>query len=101
VATYKEALAYEVKKGGKAGASETVGGGTAEAGKKPAGAIARQVTVTVAITAIDPSVPSEEARGRQRRRHGGAGVHRSARAQDRQGDGQKGAEEVSARAPGG
>jgi hypothetical protein len=64
-ATYKEALAYEVKKGGKAGASETVGGGTADAGKKPAGAVARQVNITVEITAIDPSVPSVTFKGPQ------------------------------------
>jgi hypothetical protein len=64
-ATYKEALAYEVKKGGKAGASETVAGGSADPGKKPAGAIARQVHITVEITAIDPSVPSVTFKGPQ------------------------------------
>jgi hypothetical protein len=57
-ATYTEALAYEVKKGGQAGADQTIAGGTAAAGQKPAGAIANRVTVTVKITAIDPSVPS-------------------------------------------
>jgi hypothetical protein len=56
---YMEALAYEVKKGGKVADAETViGGGAAEAGAKPAGAIARQTTMTVLITAIDPKVPS-------------------------------------------
>jgi hypothetical protein len=65
VATYTEALAYEVKKGGKASATETVAGGTAEPGKKPAGALARQVTVTVSIAAIDPSVPSVTFKGPQ------------------------------------
>lgn len=65
VATYHEALAYEVKKGGTAGATGTVAGGTADAGKKPAGVLARQVTVTVSIAAIDPSVPSVTFKGPQ------------------------------------
>lgn len=58
VATYTEALAYEVKKGGTADATQTVAGGSAEKGKMPAAAIANQVTVTVKITAIDPKAPS-------------------------------------------
>jgi len=58
VATYTEALAYEVKKGGTADATQTVGGGTAAKGQMPAAAIANQVTVTVKISAIDPKVPS-------------------------------------------
>lgn len=58
VATYVEALAYEVKKGGTADATQTVGGGTAAKGQMPAAAIANQVVVTVKITAIDPKVPS-------------------------------------------
>jgi len=59
MATYAEALAYEVKKGGEMAAPATaVAGGSAEPGMKPAGAIARQTTVTVSITAIDPEVPS-------------------------------------------
>jgi Cu/Ag efflux protein CusF len=63
-ATYAEALAYEVKKGGGAVAPATaVAGGSAEAGKKPAGAIARQTTVTVSITAIDPKAPSVTFKG--------------------------------------
>jgi len=59
-ATYAEALAYEVvKKGAKApGVEQVVGGGRAEPGTKPAGAIGQQTTVTVTITAIDRSVPS-------------------------------------------
>jgi hypothetical protein len=56
---YAEALVYEVKKGGKAADGGTVvAGGRAEPGQKPAGAIARETTVTVLITAIDPKVPS-------------------------------------------
>jgi Cu/Ag efflux protein CusF len=59
MATYAEALAYEVKKGGEMAAPATaVAGGSAEPGMKPAGAIARQTTVTVSITPIDPEVPS-------------------------------------------
>jgi ribosomal protein S17 len=58
-ATYAEALAYEVKKGGQTVSPATVvAGKSAELGAKPAGAIARQTTVTVAIVAIDPKVPS-------------------------------------------
>lgn len=56
---YAEALAYEVKKGGKAAAPETaVVGKAAALGEMPAGAIARQTTVTVLITAIDTKAPS-------------------------------------------
>jgi hypothetical protein len=59
-ATYAEALAYEVvKQGAKApGVEQVVGGGRAEPGTKPAGAIGQQTTVTVTVTAIDRSVPS-------------------------------------------
>lgn len=63
-ATYAEALAYEVKKGGQAVAPATaVAGGSAAPGMKPAGAIARQTTVTVLITAIDPKAPSVTFKG--------------------------------------
>jgi Cu/Ag efflux protein CusF len=63
-ATYAEALAYEVKKGGQAAAPvSVVAGGTANAGMKPEGAIARQTSVTVEITAIDPKVPSVTFKG--------------------------------------
>jgi hypothetical protein len=56
---YGEALAYEVRKGGTTAAPVTaVAGGAAELGQRPAGALARQTTATVAITAIDPTVPS-------------------------------------------
>ena len=62
-ATYTEALVYEVNKGGKAGAQTTVAAGTAAPGMKPAGAIAQETTVTVTITAIDPTVPSVTFKG--------------------------------------
>ncbi|MGB7739293.1 MAG: hypothetical protein WBM03_09270 [Steroidobacteraceae bacterium] len=56
---YGEALAYEVKKGGTTVAPVTaVAGGAAALGQKPEGALARQTTATVIITAIDPKVPS-------------------------------------------
>lgn len=58
-ATYSEAFVYEVRKGGTAVAPATaVAAGAATPGLKPAGAIARQTTVTVLITAIDRDVPS-------------------------------------------
>lgn len=56
---YTEALAYEVMKGGDAAEpAMAVAGARAEPGEKPAGIIGQQTTVTVKITAIDPSVPS-------------------------------------------
>ena len=61
---YAEALAYEVKKGGTAVAPvTTVAGGAAALGEMPAGAIARQTTVTVLITAIDTKAPSVTFKG--------------------------------------
>ena len=65
-ATYAEALAYEVKKGGEmVGPATVVGGGAAEPGARPAAGIARQTTATVMITAIDPKVPSVTFKGPQ------------------------------------
>ena len=56
---YAEALAYEVRKGGTTVAPATaIAGGAAELGQRPAGALARQTTATVAITAIDRAAPS-------------------------------------------
>ena len=61
---YAEALVYDVKKGGAAADRGTViAGGSAGAGQKPAGAIARETKVTVLITAIDPKVPSATFKG--------------------------------------
>jgi hypothetical protein len=57
-AVYTEAIAYEVKKHGAAGVKTTTATAGAEPGAKPAGVVAQQTTVTVVITAIDPSVPS-------------------------------------------
>lgn len=64
VATYTEAIAYEVKKGGKeAGTESLVAAGAAAPGEMPAGAIGQKTTVTVTITAIDPKVPSVTFKG--------------------------------------
>lgn len=61
---YAEAFVYDVKKGGVAADGGTViAGGSAEAGQKPAGAIARETKVTVLITAIDPKAPSVTFKG--------------------------------------
>jgi len=64
-ATYTEAVAYEVRKGGKPGADSTVAAATAAPGAKPAGVIAQTTTVTVAVVAIDPKVPSVTFKGPQ------------------------------------
>jgi Cu/Ag efflux protein CusF len=65
-ATYAEALAYEVKKGGEmVGPATVVGGGAAQPGARPAAGIARQTTATVMITAIDPKAPSVTFKGPQ------------------------------------
>jgi len=65
--TYAESLAYEVKKGGASGSAGevAVGAGTAKPGEKPAGLVAREVTVTVTITAIDEKAPTVTFKGPQ------------------------------------
>ena len=65
VVTYAESLAYEVKKPGAAAAGVAVGGATAKPGEKPAGVVAREVTVTVTITAIDEKAPTVTFKGPQ------------------------------------
>jgi Cu/Ag efflux protein CusF len=56
---YTEALAYEVKEHNQTGGvSTTQAVASADSGAMPAGVIAQQTTVTVMITAIDPSVPT-------------------------------------------
>jgi Cu/Ag efflux protein CusF len=52
-ATYTEALAFEVKKGGTTGSGSTAAAAAAPIGSKPAGVAASTTTVTVKITAID------------------------------------------------
>ncbi len=74
VATYTEAIAYEVKKGGKAvGAETTVAAGAAALGEKPAGAVGQKTTVTVTITR---DRPEGSRRSRSRDRRGTAGRSR-------------------------
>jgi len=56
---YTEALAYQVRKHGTASGVETTeAAAAAKAGAKPAGAVAQQTSVTVTITAIDPTIPT-------------------------------------------
>jgi hypothetical protein len=57
-AVYTEAIAYEVKKHGTTGLKTTTATAAAEPGAKPAGVVAQQTTLTVIITAIDPTVPT-------------------------------------------
>ena len=62
-ATYTEALATEVKKGGHTAAGSVTAAATAQPGAKPAGVVAQQTTVTIAVTAIDRTVPSVTFKG--------------------------------------
>ena len=69
VATYYEAIAIEVKKSGAATPGITVSEGrtSSKPGENPAGAIAREVTLTGTITAIDRKAPSVTVTGPQGR----------------------------------
>jgi Cu/Ag efflux protein CusF len=59
VANYSEALVYEISKGGKASApTETAMGQSARPGANPEGVVARQVTASVIISAIDRKTPA-------------------------------------------
>jgi hypothetical protein len=65
-AVYTEEIAYEVLAHSKAaGVQTTEAAAGAKPGEMPAGVVAKQVTVTVEVTAIDPSVPSVTFRGPQ------------------------------------
>lgn len=65
-ATYTEAVAYMVKKGGSTmGATTSEGVSAAAEGKKPAARAHSTTTVTVMVTAIDPSAPSVTFKGPQ------------------------------------
>jgi Cu/Ag efflux protein CusF len=56
---YTEALAYQVvQHGAGTGVTTTQASSSAAKGDKPAAAVAQQTTVTVKITAIDPSIPT-------------------------------------------
>jgi len=65
VATYYEAVAIEVKKTGAATPGVTVqeSRATSKPGENPAGAVAREVTLTGTITAIDRKAPSVTVKG--------------------------------------
>ena len=59
IATYTEALAYEVIPGGEeTGLETTVAAAAAELGEMPAGVVGRETTLVVTITAIDTEAPS-------------------------------------------
>jgi len=60
---YTEALAYEVREHGEAGATATVAAAKAKPGEKPAGVVAQQTTLTVKITAIDTKTSSVTVKG--------------------------------------
>ena len=64
-AVYTEELAYQVKSHGTAGVQGAAAVGAAKPGEMPAGVVAKQVTVTVQITAIDPAVPTVTFKGPQ------------------------------------
>src|SRR5205814_252472 len=64
-AVYTEEIAYQVKAHGKSGVKATEAAAAAKPGEMPAGAVAKQVTVTVQVTAIDPGVPSVTFKGPQ------------------------------------
>jgi Cu/Ag efflux protein CusF len=65
VATYIEAVAFQVRKAGSAapGVSVTTERATSKPGENPAGAIARQVTVTSTIEAIDKKAQTVTIKG--------------------------------------
>lgn len=57
--TYTEALAYQLRKHDTPGGVTTTQAiASADSGASPAGVVAQQTTVTVKITAIDPSIPT-------------------------------------------
>lgn len=64
-ATYTEAIAYEVRRGGQADATEAVALGRAAVGETPAGILAHEVVLTVEIVAIDLETPTVTFRGPQ------------------------------------
>lgn len=64
-ATYIEAIAYEVRRGGQVDATEAVALGRAALGEMPAGMVAREVVLTVEIVAIDRETPTVTFRGPQ------------------------------------
>jgi hypothetical protein len=64
-AVYTEEIAYQVKHHGETGAQGAAAVATAKPGEMPAGIAAKQVTVTVQITAIDTTIPAVTFKGPQ------------------------------------
>jgi hypothetical protein len=65
-AVYSEEIAYQVKAHGTTtGVQSAAAAASAKPGEMPAGIVAKQVTVTVQITAIDPTIPSVTFKGPQ------------------------------------
>jgi Cu/Ag efflux protein CusF len=62
-AVYTESLAYEVRSHGTTGVITASAAAAAKPGEKPAGAVGKQTTVTVKITAIDTKKPSVTVQG--------------------------------------
>ena len=59
IVSYTEGIAYKLREHSQAaGVSTTQVTGTADSGAMPAAVVAQQTSVTVKITAIDPSVPT-------------------------------------------
>lgn len=67
VATYVEAVAFQVRKSGTAapGVSVQESRASSKPGETPGGAIGREVTATVTITAIDKKAPTVTVKGPQ------------------------------------
>ncbi len=64
-AVYTEEIAYQVKSHGTTGAQGVDAAASAKPGAMPSGIVAQQVTVTVQITAIDPTIPTVTFNGPQ------------------------------------
>jgi hypothetical protein len=64
-AVYTEEIAYQVKSHGSSGVQGAEAAAAAKPGAMPAGIVAQQVTVTVQITAIDPTIPTVTFKGPQ------------------------------------
>ncbi len=62
-AVYTESIAYEVKEHGTPGVTSTQTSESAAPGTQPKGVVAKQISVTVTITAIDRNIPSVTFKG--------------------------------------
>ncbi|HEX6138285.1 MAG TPA: hypothetical protein VF059_11550 [Casimicrobiaceae bacterium] len=67
-AEYVEALTLELRKGGgqPVAATTQMGGGSAKAGKMPAGAAGRRITVVADVVGVDPQTQTITLRGPER-----------------------------------